>query len=342
MDPLTHALLGGSAAAAVSAPSRMRAAAVIGGFAALLADLDILIQSDHDPLLQLEFHRQFTHALIFIPIGALVASLLLRWWTKPQGIPFRSSWGMACLGYGTAGPLDACTSYGTQLLWPFSELRIAWSVIPVVEPITTLILMIFLYRAAKRHQPGWAMIGLTLMLAWFGVATFQHHRASELARSWAQKQGDPVESLHVKPTMMNLILWRAVYKTGPEIQALAVRPALSGDERLYPGERAVWIDTSRALPDLPSDSVLAEDLRRFSRLSDHFVVAHPERPDWFGDGRYALLPDRIAPLWGITIDARHSDRHAPFDNFRAWKPDTMPRFLHMLSGKPAPTDSGSS
>ncbi len=44
----------------------------------MAADLDVLIKSSTDPLLALEYHRHFTHSLLFIPVGALVCTLLLR------------------------------------------------------------------------------------------------------------------------------------------------------------------------------------------------------------------------------------------------------------------------
>ncbi|GIR70652.1 MAG: hypothetical protein CM15mP74_19030 [Halieaceae bacterium] len=33
-------------------------------------------------------------------------------------LPFKAVFGFAALGFGTHGLLDACTTYGTQLLWP--------------------------------------------------------------------------------------------------------------------------------------------------------------------------------------------------------------------------------
>ncbi|MEO5339905.1 MAG: metal-dependent hydrolase [Magnetococcus sp. MYC-9] len=332
MDPVTHALLGGTTAVLFTSRHRLATAAVVGGCAALLADLDVLIQSDQDPLLQLEFHRQFTHALIFTPVGGLVATLLLWWWARARAT-FRQTWIMACWGYVTAGPLDACTSYGTQLLWPFSDLRIAWSIVPVVEPVTTALLAVFLLLTVLRHHKRWAVAGGVMVGLWFGVAWFQHQRASDMAMVWAQQRGDQVEALHIKPTMMNLVLWRAVYKIGPDIQSVALRPGLWGEARLYPGERARWIDPARPLPGIPMESVLGQDVRRFVRLSDHFVVIHPRHPHVIGDGRYALLPHTIDPLWGITLDPDRSGRHAPFDSFRAWGPETVGVLLHMLLGR---------
>ena len=45
---------------------------VIGFLAGIFPDIDIFFRSNHDPLLFLEYHRQFTHSLIFIPIGGFI------------------------------------------------------------------------------------------------------------------------------------------------------------------------------------------------------------------------------------------------------------------------------
>ncbi|MEO5349990.1 MAG: metal-dependent hydrolase [Magnetococcus sp. YQC-3] len=332
MDPVTHALLGSTTAVLCTPRHRLTTAAVVGGCAAVLADLDVLIHSSQDPLLQLEFHRQFTHALIFTPVGGLVATLLLWWWARGRAT-LRQTWVMGCWGYVTAGLLDACTSYGTQLLWPFSDLRIAWSIVPVVEPVTTLLLAVFLALALRRQRKQWAVVGGVALGIWFAVAWLQQQRASDMAMLWAEQRGDPVETLHIKPTMMNLLLWRAVYKTGPDIQSVALRPGLWGEARLYPGERARWLDPDKPLPGIPLESVLGRDVRRFARLSDNFIVIHPRHAEVIGDGRYALLPHTIDPLWGITVHPERAGQHAPFDNFRSWGAESAAVLLHMLLGR---------
>ena len=64
MDLLTQGLLGGALASAAANREEARRAAFVGFGAALLADADVFIGSPGDPLLKLEFHRHFTHALI--------------------------------------------------------------------------------------------------------------------------------------------------------------------------------------------------------------------------------------------------------------------------------------
>ena len=78
MDIVTQGLIGATAAQGGARSSdEVRLASLIGFCAPLLADADALIRSTEDPLLFLEYHRHFTHALLFIPFGALIASLLL-------------------------------------------------------------------------------------------------------------------------------------------------------------------------------------------------------------------------------------------------------------------------
>ena len=115
MDIVTQGLLGATVAQACARPKEVRLASLVGFCAPLLADADALIRSSEDPLLFLESHRHFTHALLFIPVGALLASLV-RWVGLRSRLAFKRIYLYAFLGYATAGFLDACTSYGTHLL----------------------------------------------------------------------------------------------------------------------------------------------------------------------------------------------------------------------------------
>lgn len=118
MDPLTQGLLGASLPQSVSKKHNVVVAGVLGLLAGMAPDLDVLIRSSTDPLLYLEFHRQFTHSLLFIPIGSLICALVLHpLISKRRGLSFKQSWLFCALGYGTHALLDSCTSYGTQLFW---------------------------------------------------------------------------------------------------------------------------------------------------------------------------------------------------------------------------------
>jgi inner membrane protein len=141
MDIVTQGLLGAALAQAAAPPSQSRAATVVGFCAGVLPDADALLRSSADPLLFLDWHRHFTHALAFVPAGALIASILLApFYLRPLGAT--RLYGYAFLGYALSGLLDACTSYGTHLWWPFSDERVAWRIISIVDPIFSGILLV--------------------------------------------------------------------------------------------------------------------------------------------------------------------------------------------------------
>ena len=145
MDPISQAALGAIAPQSAAHKTKrdslgLLRIGLIGALAGMAPDLDVLIQSSTDPLLQLEYHRQFTHSLIFIPVGAALCALAF-WPFFKKHMSYQQIWLIATLGYGTHGLLDACTTYGTLLLWPFSDARIAWNTISVVDPKPTLVLV---------------------------------------------------------------------------------------------------------------------------------------------------------------------------------------------------------
>ena len=78
MDPVTQGVLGATLPQATVKKSHIVYAGILGLLGGMAPDLDVLIRSPNDPLLFLEFHRQFTHSLFFIPIGGLICALVLH------------------------------------------------------------------------------------------------------------------------------------------------------------------------------------------------------------------------------------------------------------------------
>ena len=177
MDIITQGLVGATVAQAGAKPAEVRLATVIGFCAPLLADADTLIRSTEDPLLFLESHRHFTHALLFIPAGALIASLLL-WPLLKKQLGFKKIYLYAFLGYATAGLLDACTSYGTHLWWPFSDTRTAWSIISILDPVFSLGLIFALVTAFRRKKPAPAYFGLSFAALYLMLGTLAARKGS--------------------------------------------------------------------------------------------------------------------------------------------------------------------
>jgi inner membrane protein len=329
MDLLTHGLLGGLVAQTAGRPQERRLAVGIGFLAALLADADILIRSASDPLLVLEYHRQFSHSLLFIRIGALIASAL-AWPFVRRRLPPARIYLYAILGYATAGLLDACTSYGTHLFWPFVDRPVSLSIIAVIDPLFTLILLAGVVTVLRQNRRFWGSVSLCLAAAYLALGAVQHQRALDAATELARDRGQQPERQLVKPTMGNLVLWRAVTVFEGEAFLDGVRPGL-GSTRIYPGESVLLVDPT-AWHNLPEDSRAYRDLQRFHGFADQLLASPPDEPHYVGDIRYAMLPTSARPLWGIVIDPEHPDGPIEFVTRREFTPEMRQRWLHMLRG----------
>lgn len=329
MDIVTQGLIGAALAQAGARPNEARLASLVGFCAPLLADADALIRSAEDPLLYLEYHRHFTHALLFIPFGALLASLLL-WPLLKNRLAFKRIYLYALLGYATAGFLDACTSYGTHLLWPFSDDRIAWSIISIFDPIFSLVLLAAIVFGAVKHQPLAARIGMVFSVAYLSLGAIQHNRAESLTQRLAQQRGHIAERLVVKPTMGNLLLWRSVYESDGMYYVDAVRVSLTGNGKIFTGNMVQAFDINRDLPQLTNQMTVYRDIERFELFSNGFLAWHPEHPDVLGDVRYAMLPTSTRPLWGIKLNLGAPNEHVTFDTDRTMPHAERKVFFAML------------
>ena len=271
MDPVSQGVFGAIAAHAFSRRDEVRAATVAGALGGMAADLDVLIRSDSDPLLFLEFHRHFTHALAFIPVGGAVVGLAL-WPLLRRRLSLARTVAFAIAGYATHGLLDACTSYGTRLLWPFSDLRVAWNTVAVVDPFVTMPLLLLVLVAVWRRSPNVGRVAVVVALALLGVGRLQRGRADVLLEEVARAHGHVVDRGSAKPSLLNMVVWRGTWQSGDTLHVAALRPGLLETDRTSDVTSAVRFDLARDLPGLPPDSVAARDLARFDHFSDGWLV----------------------------------------------------------------------
>lgn len=332
MDLFTQGLLGSSMAQSGAKHEETRIAAGIGFFAGVIADADILIQSENDPLLNIEFHRHFTHSIFFVPLGALVASAIL-WLFLRKRLPFKRIYLFAFLGYCLSGVLDAFTSYGTHLFWPLTDSRTALNIISVIDPVFTLILLVAVIFAFKKYTPNAARIGLLFAGIYLSFGSMQLQRVEQVAETLAAERGHHIERLVAKPTLGNLVLWRSIYQSDGHLHVDAIRIGPFSDARVYPGDSVELFDLARDMHDLPAASILAGDIERFTMFSDGLVALWPEQSEVLVDVRYSNLPMTLSPLWGIEMDITQPDQHAKYTLYRDASGETRKTFIKLLKGE---------
>lgn len=332
MDPVTHGIFGALWALPAARRERMRAAALAGASSGMAADLDALIRSADDSLLYIEYHRQFTHSFAFAPVGSLAVALLL-WPLLKRQAAFAQVYLWCLLGYLAHPLLDACTSYGTHLFWPFSEQRVAWNWISVIDPLYSLPLAGLLVVALWRRRHRWAYLALGWMVVYMAFGAWQNQRAEAALANWAEDQNLSIERLVAKPAFANLLLWRAMVDDGRDFHLLAIRTLPWTETTLYPGGSV----RSFRIDGFDPDSRLGRDLERFEHFSSNWLISYPELDRdgriFIGDFRYAIDPASQRPLWGVLLDPENPSSAAEYTTPRRMTEDDRRRFLQRLHGE---------
>ncbi|MEM7467545.1 MAG: metal-dependent hydrolase [Pseudomonadota bacterium] len=331
MDPVSQGVLGASASLSVSRREHLVLAVLCGWLAGMAPDLDSFIRSDTDPLLYLEYHRQFTHALVFIPVGALICAVVFQF-TIARRLEFKLTYIYCLVGYATHGLLDSCTTYGTQLFWPFSNTRVAWHAVSIIDPIFTIPLLLFVSLGAILKSHRWGYIAVIWACLYLLLGLIQGKRAEHFAvQLAASREHNPVR-LETKPSFANILVWKTIYEFEGRYYVDAVR--VGTQMQLYPGKSVRKLELSRDLPWLDLNSQQAKDLERFRWFSNDYLALSENKNNFIVDMRYSILPNQVTGLWGIQLQTyKTASEHVEFVWDRRITDTDKQMLLKMLTGK---------
>jgi len=328
MDPITQGALGASLPQSLTnKKAKHFSILIIGWLSGMAPDLDIFIRSPIDPLLFLQYHRQFTHSLIFIPIGSLLCSLIFYPFFK-KNFAFKEVYFYSFLGYLTHGLLDSCTSYGTQLFWPFSNMRVAWNNISIVDPLFTLPILGLILWGAFKNKALFARVALGYAISYLLLGVFQNYRARMAAVNLAHKRGHKIQSVSAKLSIANLFLWKTIYKYKGHFYIDAIHNF--GPTKVYEGDSIPELNLKRDFPNIKKGSRQWKDIQRFSWFSMGYVAKDPVKANFIMDVRYSMLPNSIRPLWGIKLNPAQQDQHVQYLTERNLNPTLTEKFKAML------------
>jgi inner membrane protein len=329
MDPLSQGTVGAAFAQSSANKNNIAKISIVGFLAGLAPDLDVLIRSSTDPVLFLEYHRQFTHSLFFIPLGALIVSAFIFPLVR-KSLSFKTTYVASFLGYATHGLLDACTSYGTLLFWPFSNERITWNNISIVDPLLTIPALILIAVAVKTNLRRFSILAVGWIVFYLALGFVQYERALSAGLKLAQSRGHSAARMTLKPSFGNLILWKSIYQHGDRFYVDAIR---AGRALTWcPGESIKIFDYQYHLSRLEKNSQQMKDIERFRWFSQDYLGFDGDKK-LVTDVRYSMIPNQIAPMWGLIIDeGRARNAHAVWWASRELNDGSLSLFKEMLFG----------
>lgn len=330
MDPISQSTVGAAFALSSANRNNIIKIGIIGFLAGLAPDLDVLIRSSTDPILSLEYHRQFTHSLFFIPFGTLIVTIVIFPLVK-RSLSIKTVYLSSFLGYATHGLLDACTSYGTLLFWPFSNERVSWNNISVVDPLFTIPILMLVVTAIKTRKRLFSFFAIGWIIFYLLLGFVQYERALSAATKLAYSRGHNPQRLTLKPSFGNLILWKSIYQYEERFYIDAIRT--SQFSTWCSGESIRMFDYQYHLPNLKKDSQQREDIERFRWFSQDYLGFDDEK-NLVTDVRYSMIPNQIAPMWGLIIDVQRGiNEHAIWWTSRDLEQSQLVLFTDMLRGK---------
>ncbi|MEO0442163.1 MAG: metal-dependent hydrolase [Pseudomonadota bacterium] len=330
MDPVSQGVIGAVAAQQFSQRSQLGVVTVIGLLSGMAPDLDVLFSSATDPLLSLEYHRQFTHSLFFIPFGGLICACVFYFLlARRNGISFKETYLYCTMGVASHGLLDAYTTYGTQLFWPFTDMRVAWNMISIIDPLFTLPLLILIVTAAIKKNKVISHAALGWVVVYSLTAIVQRERAQSVGWELAQSRGHQPLSLEAKPSFANLIVWKIVYTTAEKYYVDAVKVGFN--THVFEGDSVAKLSLVDDFPWLDANSQQAKDVERFRWFSNGYLATSPNNPNLIIDMRYSMLPNEVRGLWGIELDKNaQPDAHVVYLDDEGRSADGFKRLWEMI------------
>jgi len=218
MDSLSQAVLGAAVGEAILGKKLGRTAGFVGAILGTIPDLDVLLSPFFDSLERISIHRGYSHSILFCILGAFIAAYIMNRikWTKAAS--FWRLWLFAFMALFTHVLLDAFTSYGTQLLLPFTDWRVSLDSISIVDPFYTVPLLIgttitMFIRSddhIRRGLPNTLGLIISSLYLLFTLANKEH--IETVVSDQLQEQGIPFYQMLTVPVSVGNAEWYGVVK----------------------------------------------------------------------------------------------------------------------------------
>jgi inner membrane protein len=232
-------------------------------------------------------------------LGWLIHRLYGGKWGSRKGWSWLSFWGIF-----THILLDCFTTWGTQVFYPFSEYRVAFNSIFVIDPLYTLpfllfVLVVLFLRRENRLRRVINGVGLFLSTFYLVLTVINKQVVDAVFANELHRQGKSVSAFSTYPTPFNNLLWYVVAKE-PSGYDFGYYSLLGRQRPL----NFRFIPHQHHLITPYRESYVVERLRWFSK--DQFAITgRPDSLVW-NDLRFGLANgwdgDSVAPAYVFSFE----------------------------------------
>ncbi|APD06534.1 hypothetical protein UJ101_01003 [Flavobacteriaceae bacterium UJ101] len=256
MDSLTQIVLGAACGEVALGKKIGNKAMLWGAIGGTIPDLDVFVRNwIYDDAIHREaFHRGFMHSILFAVLMSILLAIYFKtlhpyvsyyirkmwFWIKKSFVyvynkifnknivleipirkdypSFKDWWWLWFLSIFTHPILDCFTAYGTQLFAPFSNYRVAFNNIAVVDPLYTLPFLLFLilamfFKRTSQVRKTLVWMGIGISSAYMLFTVFNKFYVDDVFEKNLKEQNIPYERFTSTPTLFNNILWWGTAET---------------------------------------------------------------------------------------------------------------------------------
>lgn len=299
MDSLTQVVLGTAVGEATLGKKVGNKAVLYGAIAGTIPDLDVVAVHFTDNVTALEIHRGFSHSFLFAILFAPVFGWLISKIERRGPATWKDWSRLMFFGLVTHSLLDAMTTWGTKLFWPW-KLPVAIQNIFVIDPLYTIPFLVFVVWTMfyKRDNPKRRKInrlGLMVSCGYLCITLVLKAAVYFQFTGALADQGIEYSAIKTKPGPLNVILWHA---------------NVMAEDEIYLGEYSFFDTQPIAFHPVPKNHHLLGDLhqdptvRQLIRITEGwYTVQKDEGRLFLNDLRFGLLNnDPINPRFSFSYE----------------------------------------
>ncbi len=215
MDSLTHIALGAAIGEVVLGKKIGNKAIIYGAIIGSIPDFDVVLTPLIEPSKALLFHRGISHsilvALLLIPLIAYALSKF----EKSKNINFKSWVIFTTLTYSSHIFIDCFNTYGTGIFEPFSNYRVAYDSMAIIDiffllPLLILMIWAFFIPYQKEIRRVIASTGLLISAIVLLFSIINKEVITERAVNQLKLQGLNYNRLITTPAPLTNFYWALI------------------------------------------------------------------------------------------------------------------------------------
>lgn len=229
MDSITQIVLGAACGEAVLGKKIGNKALLFGAIGGTIPDLDVFLGDllYSNAIQAMAFHRGIMHSIFFSILASLFLGSFFKFIfsrvNKLNSVSKLQWIKLFFLSLLTHSLLDCFTAYGTQLFSPFSDFRVAFNTISVVDPLYTLpflisLILLMFFNRQSNLRAVFLKIGFVVSSCYILLTIINKCYVNYIFKQSLEDSNIDYLRFRSQPTILNNVLWYSIIETENDFQ----------------------------------------------------------------------------------------------------------------------------